>query len=279
MAVAVVAAANGGKMKAGCALALLLFARAAIAQNGAGAAAPTTAPEAPAAAADSPARPAVPPKISYVGGQLRINVLGATLADVLTQVAALTGVTIDVPAGANSERMPIVELGPGPARQVLASLLSDSNFDYLIQASDADPERIQSVLLLPREKRGSGARGPNVAAVAPPEPAAAESSVPPQPEIAAQGASALNPTPAPAALEANQATPPASAHPDQSGQFPLLQPDPSNPAKPGALTPPATLSPESINGQLQQMYQQRAQMTQQDHYTGTQPVPAIPGVK
>jgi hypothetical protein len=80
-------------------------------------------------------------------------------------------------------------------------------------------------------------------------------------------------------MEANQATPPASAQPDQSGQFSLLQPDPSNPAKPGALTPPATLSSESINGQLQQMYQQRAQMTQQDHYTGTQPVPAIPGVK
>lgn len=277
MAVAVVAAANGGKMKAGCALALLLFARVAIAQNGAGAAAPTTAPEAPAAAADSPARPAVPPKISYVGGQLRIDALGATLADVLTQVAALTGVTIDVPAGANSERMPIVELGPGPAREILASLLSDSNFDYLIQASDADPERIQSVLLLPREKKGSGARGPNLAAVAPPEPPAVESPVPPQPEIAAQGANSSNPTPAPAAMDANQAA--APAQPDQSGQFPLLQPDPSNPAKPGALTPPATLSPESINQQLQQMYQQRAQMTQQDHYTGTQPVPAIPGVK
>jgi hypothetical protein len=39
------------------------------------------------------------------------------------------------------------------------------------------------------------------------------------------------------------------------------------------------LSSDSINQQLQQMYQQRAQMTQQDHYTGTQPLPAIPGVK
>ena len=95
-----------------------------------------------------------PPTISYVGGQLRIDALGSTLADVLTKVAALTGVKIDVPAGADSERMPVVELGPGPARQILASLLSDSNFDYLIQASDADPEKIQSVLLMPREKKG-----------------------------------------------------------------------------------------------------------------------------
>jgi hypothetical protein len=76
-----------------------------------------------------------------------------------------------------------------------------------------------------------------------------------------------------------QAADPSATPPNQSGQFPLLQPDSTNPAKPGALTPPSSLSSDSINQQLQQMYQQRAQMTQQDHYTGTQPLPAIPGVK
>ena len=39
------------------------------------------------------------------------------------------------------------------------------------------------------------------------------------------------------------------------------------------------MNPQSINQQLQQMYQQRVQMTQQDHFTGTQPTPAIPGTK
>ena len=72
--------------------------------------------------------------------------------------------------------------------------------------------------------------------------------------------------------------PPTPVTPD-AGQFPLLQPDTTNPAKPGALTPPATLNQDSINQQLQQMYQQRLQMTQQDHYTGTQPMSPIPGVK
>ena len=219
--------------------------------------------------------PSAPPKISYVGGQLKIDAFGSTLADVLTQVATLTGVKIDIPAGASSERMPVVELGPGPARQILAALLSDSNFDYLIQASDADPERIQSVLLMPREKKGSGingadvvaraSRGPDVAAAAPPEAPVADSPVPP-------AAAEANSNPAPAAA------PPTPVQPDQTGQFPLLQPDTTNPAKPGALTPPATLNQDSINQQLQQMYQQRLQMTQQDHYTGTQPLPAIPGV-
>jgi hypothetical protein len=266
---------NGDATKAGCVLALLLFARVAAAQ--------TTASAAPATAAESPAQTAsalptsektsaVPPKISYVGGQLRINALGASLADVLTQVAALTGVKIDVPAGADSERMPVVELGPGPARQILASLLSDSNFDYLIQASDADPEKIQSVLLMPREKKGSGTNGTDVvarasrgpAAPAPPEVPAPDSPVAPQPEVTAPEASSL--TPAPAAMQADQLALPASLQPDAS-------------AKPGALTPPQALSPASINQQLQQMYQQRVQMTQQDRFTGSQPTAAIPGVK
>jgi len=59
----------------------------------------------------------------------------------------------------------------------MASLLSDSNLDYLIQASDADPEKIQSVAVAAtRRKKGGGpgaaadvlaraSRGP----VAPPE--------------------------------------------------------------------------------------------------------------
>jgi|SRR5271157_567840 len=270
MAMANVAAMNGGTTKAGGALALLLFAGIAFAQ-------PTTMPEAaPAKAAESPSLPGSPPKITYVNGQLKIDALGSTLGAVLTQVAALTGVKIDLPAGADSERMPVIELGPGPAREILASLLSDSNFDYLIQASDADAERIQSVLLMPREKKGSvevaarNARSPNVAAAAPPEAPAPD---PPAAETPAPDASAANP--AAAAIQADPSAPPSN----QSGQLPLLlQPDTTNPAKPGALAPPSNLSQESITQQLQQMYQQRAQMTQQDHYTGTQPLPPIPGV-
>jgi hypothetical protein len=219
-----------------------------------------------------------------VGGQLKIDALNATLADVLTKVAALTGAIIDIPDGANGERMPVVELGPGPARQVLASLLSDSSFDYVIQASDTDPGRMQRVLLMPREKRDAASdardaatrpsRSPYSRAQA--RPAMPEEAPPPeaQPEGAAAEAAPLDLPATPA-----QPAPPPPAPPDPSGQFPLLQPDPSNPAKPGALAPPQSLSPQGISQQLQQMYQQRMQMTQQDHFTGTQPTPAIPGSK
>lgn len=270
-----------GLTPCGCVLALLLFARCAIAQN-APVTTPDTAAEAPAQTASAPPAsektPAGPPKISYVDGQLRIDALDSTLADVLTKVAALTGVKIDVPAGANSERMPVVELGPGPARQILAALLNDSNFDYLIQASDTEPEKLQSVMLMLREKKGSGTNGTDAAArpfrspyaravaatVKAEEAPVPDSPVAAPPENAAAEAGSLNPQPAP-------------TQPDQPMQLPLSQPEQSNLTKPPPLTPPQTMNPQSINQQLQQMYQQRMQMMQQDRQTGSSGAPANPG--
>ena len=238
------------------ALALLLFARVAIAQ--APAPAPATAEKIPAG----------PPKISYVDGQLKIDALNSTLAEVLAKVAALTGVTIDVPAGASNDRMPVVELGPGPARQILASLLSDSGFDYLIQGSDADSDKIKSVLLVARDKKGGGTNGTEVAArsLRSPYSRAGASSAKSedalvadaQPENAAADASASNP--ASDASQPEQPTPPSSV---AAMQLPLSQMQ-SNSLRPGALTPPPALNSQSINQQLQQMYQQRIQMTQQE---------------
>jgi hypothetical protein len=203
--------------------------------------------------------PSAPPKISYVGGQLKIDASGATLADVLTKVAALTGVNIEIPPGASSERMPFVELGPGPARQIIASLLSDSNFDYLIQASDADPDKVQSVLLLARDKKGGVTNTTEVAArpTRSPyskQPEGAASDAPAQPGTAVAEVNAA----APAATPDQSATPP----PDQPMRLSLSQAD-QNLLKSGQLSPPQSLTPQSINQQLQQMYQQRVQINQQ----------------
>src|ERR1035441_7363778 len=244
--------------------------------------APATAAEVPAIAAEVPAqpvsappalekRPAVPAKISYVDGQLRIDAFDVTLADVLTKVAALTGVIIDLPAGARNERMPVVELGPGTARQVLAELLSDSTFDFLIQSSSADPDKLQSVLLMPRDKKGGGAATADGSARAPRRPFARASAQPEapvpdspsQPETAATESSSLSTVAE--VMPAAPFTPPAqaAAMTDQPMQLPsTLQPDPSALSRPGALAPPQSLSPQSINTQLQQMYQTRMQMIQ-----------------
>jgi len=209
--------------------------------------------------------PANSPGVHYDGGQLRINVLDTSLADVLAQVAKLTGAKIDVPPAAGSEKMPVVELGPGPARQVLTALLSDSGFDYFIQGSDTDPQKLQSIVLMTRDKKDGKSSDTQVASVAnhgpyaraaaqaaaAEEPPPVEVPAPAQPDTAAADTGAPNP-------------PPAAAPPGEpTMQSPRVQPEQPGALRPGALTPPATLNQQSINQQLQQMYQQRAQLNQQ----------------
>jgi len=243
--------------------AILLLAAAAAAQTQpslAGAAHPGGPDAGPAA------RPALPPGISYVDGQLRINVLGATLAEVLSKVAAITGAKIDVPAEASQEHMPVVELGPGSARQILGALLSDSNFDYLIQGSAADSGAVQSVVLLAREKKSATAvaadastrpaRSPYARAAASrqEEPPPPESNAPPPPESPAAETASAAPSPEPDAATAPRLSPALQALQAQGATEQL------NGLRIAPMTPPTTLTQQSIGQQLQQMYQQRMQM-------------------
>jgi hypothetical protein len=260
-------------MKTGCMLAFVLSANFSHAQT-----APPVGPATQPQTKPAETRIVVAPKVTYVNGQLKIEAVGATLAEVLARVAALSGVSIELPAGAPTERMAFVELGPGPPREILASLLSDSNFDYLIQASDADPSRIQSVLLMAKDKKGSvpepGGRpthSPFVRASASPvkseETPVSENNTAPPPENAIAEAS-----PNPQTAESDQATQADLAAPTSiptnSLQIPLAQPGLSK----GAMTPPASLTPTAINQQLQQMYQQRMQMIQQGQPSQSQSV-------
>jgi hypothetical protein len=270
-------------------LALLLCASAANAQNiQTESATPAPAPE---------KRPEAHKEISYVDGQLKIDALNATLADVLAKVAALTGVKIDLPEGATSEPMPVVELGPGPAREILASLLRDSNFDYMILASDKDPEKIQSVVLMTRDKKGSGAsaieavarpvRSPYSRAAAPPprqeEPPPPDPPAPVQPEIAGVNSpnSPTQPDPStpPPSPQPDSPTSSLSNQPDLSAPPPFGQPLQTNIPPTFPVPPPAVMNQQTVTQQLQQMYQQRMQMIQQDRQLGQPAVPGNPPTK
>jgi hypothetical protein len=91
------------------------------------------------------------PQVSWDGSQLTINADNSTLADILVAIRTRTGAEIDVPPAASHERI-AARLGPGPARDVISTLLSWTDFDYVIQASDTDSLGVQSVLLTPRSK-------------------------------------------------------------------------------------------------------------------------------
>ena len=91
------------------------------------------------------------PDVVWDGKLLSISSENSTLSDILTMIRTRTGAAIDVPAGSGRERV-AARLGPGPVREVLTSLLSGTDYDYIIQASETDEYGIQNVTLTPRGK-------------------------------------------------------------------------------------------------------------------------------
>jgi hypothetical protein len=102
-------------------------------------------------AAKAPAQVNSPRRIEveFRHGKLSIWADRATLAEVLKEVHRKTGADIPIPAGAEQELV-VANMEPGPARDVLASLLNGSRFNFIMIGSDTDPNRLKSVILMPR---------------------------------------------------------------------------------------------------------------------------------
>jgi hypothetical protein len=99
--------------------------------------------------------PASPPQVSFQSGQLTISAQNSTLGDILKAVRAQTSATVDLPGNA-PERV-VGQFGPGPARDVLTSLLNGSHFNYLLLGSPTDPNALDRVILMAK----SGAAAEN----------------------------------------------------------------------------------------------------------------------
>jgi hypothetical protein len=89
--------------------------------------------------------PASPPQVSYADGQLTIVAQNSTLNDILRAVHQQTGAVVETPGNANERVM--VHIGPGPARDVLATLLNGSHFDYVMLGSAENPTAVAHVIL------------------------------------------------------------------------------------------------------------------------------------
>jgi hypothetical protein len=93
-----------------------------------------------------PAPPqAAPLHVSYEDGLLSISAQDAWLSDILAQLHQRTGATVEAPADMN-ERI-AVELGPGPAVQVVAALLEHTHYNFVIAAAAKDHRAVQSIQL------------------------------------------------------------------------------------------------------------------------------------
>src|ERR1019366_2498487 len=100
----------------------------------------TTAPALPAAVSEAPP-PKPPVTVTFENGMLRIRAERATLAQVLFEVQRQTQAEIAIPAGAEQEEV-AADLGPAPARDVLASLLNGSPYNFIFVGNELRLERV-----------------------------------------------------------------------------------------------------------------------------------------
>ncbi|MFZ0801186.1 MAG: hypothetical protein WBQ09_15310 [Terriglobales bacterium] len=113
--------------------------------------------------------PATPPQVAFQDGQLSITAQNSTLGDILRAVRNQTGANVDVPANA-TERV-AGNFGPGPARDVLSSLLNGSHFNYVLLGSASNADALERVILIVKSSTGEPSATPETASATAPAPA------------------------------------------------------------------------------------------------------------
>lgn len=134
---------------------------------------PVSAPQASAMPAPPPAKPEPKVEVRYENGRMSIWANRATLAEVLFEVHRKTGADVPIPAGAQQELV-VTSIGPAPVREVLASLLNGSQFNFIVVGYDGEPGKLKSLILTPRGQGGGSQpmityTQPAVAQSAPPD--------------------------------------------------------------------------------------------------------------
>jgi hypothetical protein len=122
---------------------------------------PQAAPAPPTPPPPTPEQmPAVPAQVTYQNSQLTILARNSTLGDILRAVRKQTGATVDAPS--NATQRVVGQFGPGPARDVLASVLDASDFNYVLLGSPSNPNSLTRVIVTTK----SSAPAPSNGAVA-----------------------------------------------------------------------------------------------------------------
>jgi len=213
-------------------------------------------------------RPAIAPVVTYTNGKLTIVAKNSTLSDILTAVGEKTGAAIDVPEDA-TERV-VSELGPGPAREVVAALLNGSHFNYVMVGTETNPNSVARVILTAKSETKDTPGSANTVARAgfPMRPGMQQAALRPYQEIQPQPQQAPPPEPQPVAVEQpapspaqDQASPATSAQvTTSSGVAEAAAVEPPPPASTGANNNGSgEKSPQQV---LQDLYEARRQMIQ-----------------
>jgi hypothetical protein len=199
--------------------------------------------------------PSSAPLVAYQSGQLTIVAQNSTLGDILRSVHAQTGATVDMPS--NSTERVVGHFGPGPAREVLASLLNGSHFDYVLLGTAANPNALDKVVLLARP-------------IGPEESLAVQAQASP----ASPPAGSPAPFARPQAAAQQAAEDMADDSADDSADD--AQADQAEEAQPAAAPANGQIAPKTPEELLQQLQQQQQQQQQQQP-GGTPGIPVGPG--
>ena len=189
--------------------------------------------------------PPVPPRVEYRDGQLAIAAENSTLGDILRAVHQQTGAAVDIPANVN-ERV-VAHLGPGPARDILATLLDGSNFNYVMLGSPTDATVVQRLIVSAK----SGAAGDNAAVEPPPQGG----------QVAGQAANG-GPYRAQTENAAEEASDPEVQAEEQAEEQPEPEDGAEEPPANQQQGNPAVKSPEQLLQELQRQQQQQPQRPQ-----------------
>jgi hypothetical protein len=235
----------------------------------------------------------MPPKVVCTGDQMTISANNSTLSSVLAEVHRCMGTKIDLPDGAGEKRM-FDRIGPAPASQVLESLLSNTGYNYIIGSSPANEDKIESIVLLARAADANAVttaitdRGPmntnrrafmQMHQASIPHPmtdadnaaaAAANAGEVTAPDSVTPAEAPPVSIPAPADASATQ---PAAAQPADTTNTPV-QPQ-TTPAQPPASAPtvqPGSSTADQITN-MQQMFELRKQMNQNQAPPNSTPAP------
>jgi hypothetical protein len=215
--------------------------------------------------------PAQPPQVRFAGGLLTVEANNSTLGDVMTAIRRQTGASLELPPSAGAERI-MAHLGPAQPREVIASLLNGSNFDYIILGSLQRPGGLDKIIITARQNQAGGAPtavAQNPGMRQPQQPAAEDSE--------GEGGDAPD-------REVDNASEPEPEQPQEQPAQPAQQgvpgPQPGAPGQPPAQQQAQpegegqqqVKTPEQLLRELQQMRQQQQQQQQQQNQgEGAQP--------
>jgi hypothetical protein len=169
--------------------------------------------------------PSSVPLVDFKNHQLTITSRNSTLGDILRAVHTQTGAEIEMPS--NSTERVVGYFGPGPARDVLASLLNGSHFNYVLLGAAGNSSVLDRVILItksgpdevtPAAKAGqsgvpqpvAGMGGPGAPQEADPGTDSAEEAQDDTTDDSATGVA-----PEDAAAQQQQGTPPVMKSPEQ----------------------------------------------------------------